>query len=56
MSRTDFNENLDWMEFLHRTKAIHEFIKRLSANDYNALPLSTKQAIELLYDYSKKEK
>ena len=50
--RTEYKEELDWMKLLHRTKKVKKFINHLTANDYNRLPLSIKQAIEFIYDYT----
>lgn len=45
--RENFNDNLNHIELITRTNPI----KNLSADDYNKLPMSIKQAIEFIYDF-----
>lgn len=50
--RENYNDNLNHIQVITRTNPI----KNLSADDYNKLPISIKQAIEFIYDFIEPKK
>jgi len=50
--RVDYNKELDYFEVIRKMLVLKSFIEHTSADDYNRLPLSIKQAIEFVYDYA----